>query len=456
MVLALVAACGGGGGGGAKSGSTGEQASSVCPVDALAKATTKPVEITFWHSMSAANNDLLEQMIKEFNGSQGDVKVTLVQQPSYPETLIKWRAGATNGQLPDLVQLEETTVQSMVDSKSAIPMQACVDAAHYSLDDFLPRTIDYYSTQGTLRAMPWNVSNPVLLYNRKAFAKAGLDPDTPPQTLDDVRQASEKIVASGAASHGIALKVLPYYNEFWYAKAGDLYVNNSNGRDARATKSNLDNPDGLAIWTWWKKMVADGLALNVGTGPDPDHLFALGTGAAAMTIDASSVIGPVEAVLSTGQFPNVELSAGPMPGLRAGGGVPVGDGALWISAASSPERRAAAWRLVTFLDEPAQQARLHISGGFVPIRTTALDDPALKQLWAQKPYMRAAYDQLVQGSRTPATSGSVIGDYQGVRDAVVAGITAMLTTGTSPDAALRQAQTQADEAIQAYNQRIGA
>lgn len=453
LVLAVVsAACGGGGGGGGGAGS--KAAAEACPVDALATAA-KPVGITFWHSMSAANNDLLVKMIDEFNAAQGDVKVTLVQQPSYPETLLKWRAAATAGQVPDLVQLEETTVQSMVDSKSAIPMQACVDAAKYSLADFLPRTIDYYTTQGVLRAMPWNVSNPVLLYNRKAFAQAGLDPDSPPKTLAEVRTAAQKIVAAGVATHGIALKVLPYYNEFWYAKAGVAYVDNGNGRDARATKANLDNPTGLALWTWWKQMVDDGLALNVGTTADPDHLFALGTGAAAMTIDASSVIGPVEAVLGTGQFPNVEIGAAAMPGLAAGGGVPVGDGALWISAASPPEKRAAAWKLITFLDDPAQQARLHIAGGFVPIRRSALDDPALRALWAQKPYMRAAYDQLESGPSGTATSGSVIGDYHGVRDAVVNGIMAMLSTGMAPSAALQQAQRQADDAIRSYNERVG-
>ena len=41
----------------------------------------------------------------------------------------------------------------------------------------LPSTVNAYSTGGVQWAMPFNVSNPVLYYNRKIFTAAGLDPD---------------------------------------------------------------------------------------------------------------------------------------------------------------------------------------------------------------------------------------------------------------------------------------
>lgn len=50
----------------------------------------------------------------------------------------------------------------------------------------------------------------------------------------------------------------------------------------------------------------------------------------------------------------------------------------------------------------------------------------------------------------------MIGDYQGVRDAVADGMVAMLTRGLTPARALAQAQAQADRAIREYNERIGA
>ena len=61
-----------------------------------------------------------------------------------------------------------------------------------------------------------------------------------------------------------------------------------------------------------------------------------------MTIDGSAALGPILDVLGSGQFAGVEIAAGVLPGLEKGGGVPVGDGSLWISDAAPPEKRAAA------------------------------------------------------------------------------------------------------------------
>jgi sn-glycerol 3-phosphate transport system substrate-binding protein len=85
---------------------------------------------------------------------------------------------------------------------------------------------------------------------RSEQAGQGLDPANPPATLDELREASRKIVASDAAKHGMALHIAPYINEFMYAKAGQLYVNHDGGRTARATKALLDNATGKKILGW--------------------------------------------------------------------------------------------------------------------------------------------------------------------------------------------------------------
>jgi hypothetical protein len=52
--------------------------------------------------------------------------------------------------------------------------------------------------------------------------------------------------------------------------------------------------------------------------------------------------------------------------------------------------------------------------------------------------------------------GSLIGNYQGVRDAVKDGMLSMLTGDASVEQGLREAQQKADASIAAYNERIGA
>ena len=424
-----------------------------CGLGAL-EAAKGPVTITFWHTLLRSNAEWLEAATKEFNASQDQVRVRLAQQPSYQDAFTKYKAGLASGDLPDLVQMEETTVQQMIDSRSTVPAQACIDASRYDVSTFVPRGLEYYASGGVQRAMPWAISNPILLYDRSKLAAAGFD--HPPTTFAEVRTMSKAIVDQKIAEHGISLKVAPYIYEFLLAKSGGEYVNHGNGRESRADEANLDSDTSLSVFRWWKGMVDDGLALNTGADPNSiDHLLAIATGGAAMTIEASSAIGPIEAVLSSGDFGDLQLAAAPLPSLHGGGGVPVGDGALWIPKASSPAKRAAAWRYAQFLLAPEQQAGLAVAGGYVPVRTDATEVPSLVAHWKAHPAYRVGYDQLVDGPVDNATVGSLIGEYQAVRDATRDALIRMLRYHDDPAEAARNAKAEADIAMQEYNDRVG-
>jgi len=430
-----------------------------CPVRALDKPGSGSVTIRFWHQMQGKNEQILEELVQGFEAEYPKIDVELVNQVNYEDLFTKYTSGLRRGELPDLAQFEDTTVQQLVDSQSTIPIAACVKADKYSLSDFYERPIAFYTTEGLLRAMPWNVSNIVTMFNRKAVVAAGLDPDNVPTTLEGLRDASQQIVDRGVAPHGMALGVIPYVNEFLFAKSGIQYVNHANGRKARATASTFDTKAGLGIWRWWAEMVDSGLALNTGDQQGGiDHLLALGNGSAVITIDSSGGIGRIYEVLGTGQFPNVEFGVAPLPSIKGGGGIPVGDGSLWIPKTSSPVRQAAAWKLVKYLSEPEQVARLVVGsdGGYVPTRKSAAEDPAVTQLYAERPFLRIPFDQLERGVVNTTTSGPVIGDYQAVRDAVRDSLDRMLTQGQTPKAALAQAARDATRAIEEYNARVGA
>ncbi len=93
-----------------------------CPVEALA-AITSPVEITFWHAMSAENEKALTELTDAYNASQQKVRVRLENQGGYKQTLDKY-SQSSQGSRPDMVMLPEYTVQQMADSDSVIPVGA--------------------------------------------------------------------------------------------------------------------------------------------------------------------------------------------------------------------------------------------------------------------------------------------------------------------------------------------
>ncbi len=426
-----------------------------CPLKALDNADG-PVEITFWHAMTRANEETLIRLTDAFNSSQSQVQVSLVNQTTYEDTVEKFRNALATGNVPDVAQLPETFLQQAIDSQAILPVQACVDADDYELSDYLPRVIDYYTVEDTLWALPFNVSNPVLYYDKDAFIAAGLDPEQPPETLEEVRTASEAITASGYPA-GYALKIDSAFFEHFLAKSGKPYVNNGNGRKERATEVDFDNKQGREYFTWMSEMVADGLAVtNARTGASGiDNYLAIGNRQAAMTIDSIAGLGTIAQVLGSGQFAHVDLGVAPMPGPVDKGGVLVGGAAFYIMKDTSDEKQAAAWEYAKFMNEPENMAEWAAGTGYIPIRESAVDLPVFQQRLSEIPEFIIGFDQLLEGKANPATAGPVIGDYLGVRSAIDDEITRMLSEGTKPNVALKAAKKNSDEVIQNYNERVG-
>jgi len=446
-LLGVLAACAGARQGGSDS--------PACPGGLLDRASGT-TEVTFWHAMSAQNEVALKGLVSSYNALQDRVKVNLVFQGSYDDALQKYMASAGGGDRPDIVQLQSNATQLMIDSHSAVPAQACVDAEHYDLSDYVKRAIDYYSVGGRLWPMPFNVSDLVLYYNKKAFEKAGLDPARPPATLAELRDDAQRIVSSGAAAHGIALDLSAGYVEQWFASAGEQFVDHQNGRQGRAGKVLFDDPLGLELFSTLKSMLASGEALSVGRNSGGTQTFlAVASKDAAMTLGSSASLGSLLSTLAAGQVRDVELGVGPLPAPPGSGGVSVGGGALWLVRGSQPVRQEAAWRFMKWLGEPEQQATLHTATGYLPGRRSAADLPAVRAAWAARPAFRVGYDELLHGADNAASAGPVIGPIGKIQEAVVQALEEMTLRGGAPATVLHAAAATSNAAMVDYNRRVG-
>ena len=437
------------------SGGSSTTSSTACSPAALS-GRTSPLIITFWESMPRANGQALQTLTDTFNNSQTRVHVNLVVQTSYDDTWQKYQAGLTNGELPDVVQLQDTDTQGAIDTQSIQPVQNCIDGFHYSTGDLLPRALAYWNVDKVQQAMPFAVSGPVLYFNKLAFQKAGLDPVKPPTTLADLVTAAKALKAAGQG--GLGLKVDPWYFETELATANQVLVNNDNGRSARATRAVFADQTGTQIFTYLDQLVRSGAAAtNSANGADAyDNLLGVGSGKYSMAIDTSAALGTVEQLLS--QYPNVQLGVAPLPTVQSTptGGVQPAGSALWISKKSSAAAQAASWEYIAFLDSTASQATWAADTGYIPLRTSAAQSPTIQSLWSTNPGYKVAYTQLTSGIESPATAGAVLGPFDDVRTAVVNAEDSMFVSGVAPATAVAQAQSSANGRITSYNQRIGS
>jgi sn-glycerol 3-phosphate transport system substrate-binding protein len=301
-----------------------------------------------------------------------------------------------------------------------------------------------------------------MFYNKIPFREAGLDPEQPPKDLDEVRAASEKLVQRDSAGnitrYGFALDIHPWFLELTLAGAGELYVNNDNGRAGIATEVAFDNDAGRKLFQWWRDMVHDGLALNVGWDPTgANGLLAVGALNAVMVRSTSAALRTVMDVLEKG-VQGVDLGVAPVPGIA--GKVPEGSPgvytrSLWIMSARPKKEQDAAWTFIKWLMEPEQQAEWFAGSGYLPVSNSAYDLPAAKDIIAKYPQFEIPADLFAKTATTTAALGPLIGPYQQVRDAVKTAIESIVSGSASPDEAMAAAVKESNAAISDYNRRMG-
>jgi sn-glycerol 3-phosphate transport system substrate-binding protein len=447
------------GGSGSSTGTTKSPTSSVpatpaFPIGAAAKAKNKPVPVTMWHSMTENNLKTLNALAKQFNASQSDVKVSLVNQSSYTDTMTAYTAAAGTNTLPDIAQIENIDVRIMIDSQTVVPAGAAVAAdSSFDISGVLPSAVEFFKVENVLWAMPWNESTQILYYDQSAFEKAGLDPTKPPTTLTAYRAAAEAIVSKGVAKYGTSLKLTPSEFEDWISQSGGLLVNNGNGRTARATEVAFSGAAGLALFSFYEEMYKSKLAqATAGTGSGAyDNLFAIANGVAAMTTETSAALGTVLTVIAN--YPKVRLGVAELPAPAGPGGVPYGGAGLFMVKSSPAERQDGAWQFIKFLLTADPMATWSLGSGYIPITTASISVPALTAAWAKTPAYKVAYNQVLDTTPSPATAGAVAGALDQVETDIANGLEAM-SNGTSAAAALASTVSASNSAIASYNSRV--
>ena len=448
LLLSLsLAACGGGG---EKATPTGETPGAGPPGGT--------VTINLWHSEAAANLDTLERLISRYNSSQDEVRVQPFFQGTDEETMAKLVTSLRSGQVPAIAFVPEVDTQKMIDSGAVAPVQNFIDREGYDLSDLDEKSIQTYTVQGELWAMPFCSGVPLLYYNKVTFREVGLDPERPPRDLEELRQYSEKILKRDSSGQvvrsGIAIDVQDW-TERVLAEHGDLFMDNNNGRDGRATKVLFDDDAGRWFFQWWHEMVDEGLAFNVGRNPTfADSLMAIASGRAAMTFSYSSALRSVVDVLEKGAA-GVEIGVGALPGVPGGTGTPLLFGrVLWILNLRPEREQEAAWKFIKWLMEPEQQAEWFAGSGYLPVSHSAIDLPAAKDVIAKYPLFQVPLDLYLKSPTTPAALGALLGPFRQVREALDQGVEAMLSGAQDPFAALDDAAASANQIIEEYNQRV--
>ncbi len=428
-----------------------------CPLGALDTASGTTT-ITFWHEHGNVPGEVIKALVDQFNTENPKIHVNAEFQDDLATKYITTLAA---GDKPDVVSLQTSNNQLMIDTKSTVPFGACVVADHADLSDELKPILALGMSGGQLVTLPWGQGGNVLYYNKAAFIKAGLDPAKPPTTFDEIRADSKAIVSSGAAKHGIALTVnggilseqFGLLNQPWGATPDSA---------GRATKINGDGTLAIAIATTLRDMVDTGELLPFADGPSPNALLSLASDDAAMTFASSGSLGDVVKALDGGVgsaagLTTDTLGVAILPSFTARvSSFYSGSGkGIWLVDNGDPAKLEASYRFAKWLNEAPQIAAWSMKTGYIATRASAAALPAMQDYWTANPLFKVGYDQAANPPYTPDPSAS-IGPTDQAASEFDAAMLSIVTKGADPAQTLGDATKKANADIAAYSTRFPA
>lgn len=154
------------------------------------------MQIEFWSFWGGgARRDTIEEIIDDFNESQDDIEFEHVYQP-WGDIWTKALAAVTAGNPPDVIVQDINTVRQRADAQQATNVQEYIDNENEDEDmeeKFYPQLWDSVVYDDEVYGLPFNTDTYVLFYNKDLFEEAGLDPDSPPTSWDELEEMSEKL-----------------------------------------------------------------------------------------------------------------------------------------------------------------------------------------------------------------------------------------------------------------------
>lgn len=160
----------------------------------------QPLELIFWHAMAGSLGEEVQHLADDFNHSQSDVVIKPVYKGDYVETLTSFAGAFRANKAPAIVQIFEAGSATMLAPQGVIkPLDELMQEQGIALpkQDFIPSVRDFYSRKGILMAMPFNLSTPVLYYNRDLLEKIGYKQFNIPQTWDEMELLAKRLKDAG-------------------------------------------------------------------------------------------------------------------------------------------------------------------------------------------------------------------------------------------------------------------
>lgn len=315
-------------------------------------------EIVFWHAMGGGQGEALEKLVKQFEEENPNIKVNLQNQGNYGD--LNQILVATMQSPQDLPTITQAYPDWMLQFQSADLVTDLTDMVKgengiEDYEDILPGVREEIEEDGKIMALPFNKSTEVFWYNKTLFDELGLEV---PTTYDELFEVSKKIYDEKGIP-GVGFDSLPNFYVTYLKNMGDIPMD-----------ENLDvaSEPSVAAVEYYQNGIKEGYFRIAGTDQYMSGPFANEQVGAYIGSNAGEVY------VKDGVEGKFEYAAAPYP---AESSVQQGTNIYMFENASDDQKKAA-FEFLKFLVSKESQIQFALDTGYMPARTSAVEDSKYK------------------------------------------------------------------------------
>jgi sn-glycerol 3-phosphate transport system substrate-binding protein len=408
---------------------------------AVAVGMSMPVmadtELTMYYpiAVGGALTEVVDSIVADFEAENPDIKVNAIYSGNYDDTRVRALSALNSGDPAQLAVMFSIDAYDLIEQDLILPFNDLVsgsDGANW-LNSFYPALMANGNIEGKTWGIPFQRSTIVAYYNKDMFRAAGLDPESPPTSWDELISMGKALTKDGA--YGIMIPSTGY--PYWMFQALAI----QNGKEVMSNDgltTYFDDPTVVETLEFWKSLSSEHGVMPEGTVEWGTLRQAFLEGQTAMMWHST---GNLTAVKKNASF---DFGVAELPA-NVRKGSPTGGGNFYIFKDTSAEEQAAALKLIQFMTSAEQAAAWSIATGYMGVSPAAYETDALKSYTSSFPPALVARNQLEHAVAEFSTF-----ETARVREGLNNAIQSALTGSKSAADALGEAQAAAERLLKDY------
>ncbi|MEA4884704.1 MAG: ABC transporter substrate-binding protein [Clostridia bacterium] len=380
--------------------------------------------IIHWQHHTPARQEMVEAFAIEFMKQNPDIEIKIesIPEADYFQKLLPALAAGSG---PDTFQIPAGQVLAYARTGVLQPLDTSIPEAKSIEADFMASAASRLKIDGKYYGFPVDTATVVLFYNPKLFKEAGLDPNKPPQTWDELVKYAKAMTKRDAA--GVTTQMGVATGGYGPVIISLMLQNGATLWDAKSDLPDFNSKQAAEALQWSTALVADYKVEDRAMG---SRWNAFRQEKLAMVFAGPAMIGSFKATA-----PNLDFRIAEVPAPKAGGS----KSTLltsWAYVTAKKAQSDAATKWVAYLTSESAQKQWILKTGDLPTRKALLDLADYKK----DPLLAPCMESMKKATSAPWSARSL--DDALIRKAYEL----VLLKGNSPESALSYLTTEAVKA----------